>query len=128
MLFQDGLKLLFCDRLQEINCFQVGSTKFICGGKKKYPKYLDFRAPHVQTCLLSNKDRKRLVFKSCCTCTQELDFEGRVRSWTALNQKGRQISVNLSDNVENIYPTILLSKEDFLSINPSISLEEYLFF
>ena len=103
-------------------------SKIYLWGKEVYPMYSNVSAPHVQTCLLANKNEKTLVFRSCCTCTQELDFDGRVRFWTALDQKGRQISADSMDRIENIYPAILLSKEDLLLINPSISFEEYLFY
>ena len=122
------IEIAFLQPIAKNQLLRDSQSKIYLWGKKMYPTYSNVRAPHVRTCLLANEDEKILVFKSCCTSTQELDFDGRVRSWTALDQKGRQISVDLLDNIENIYPAILLSKEDFLSINPSISFEEYLFF
>ena len=121
------VEIAFLQPIAKKQLLSRGQYNICLWGKKNYPKYLNFRAPHVRTCLLGNKDEQTLAFTSCCTCTQELDFDGRVRSWTALDQKGKQISVDRSDEIENIYPAILLSKEDFLSINPSISLEDYLF-
>lgn len=121
------IEIAFLRPIARNQLLSSGQYKIYLWGKKNYPEYMDFRAPHVQTCLLANKDKKKPVFKSCGTRTQELDFDGRVRSWTALDRNGRQVSADLSDKIGNIYPAILLSKEDFLAINPSVCMEEYLF-
>jgi len=96
-------------------------------GRKMYPEHRRCKAPSVETCLLANKDEKALKFKSCATSTQELDLEGRVRGWTVLDKRGARNSGGALDIVENICPAILMSEEEFLLINPKITLENYSF-
>ena len=97
--------------------------------ESKFPDYEKFRRycfPHSETCLLQNKHdiehRRRPRFRKCYTSTSQQDRYGHVGGWDTINEKGLCCRAMQPFNV---YAAIIVTKEYFLSINPTVKLSEY---
>ena len=97
--------------------------------ENKFPDHEKFRRycfPHSETCLLENKydkeHRRRPRFRKCCTSTQQQDRYGRVGGWDTINEYGLN---GWAIPPLNVYAAIIVTKEYFLSINPTVDLSAY---
>jgi len=80
--------------------------------------------PRLESCINANKGHSKPLFFSCYTASDSTDSHGRRDFWYALDEKGHKCR-GTNAVVENVYVALLLTKEEFLSINPDIHFEDY---
>ena len=100
--------------------YKVGEFKL----KKKRSRYT-YRLPSLSTCYLANRDEHPIPVCSCYTGTDITDHHGRIDGWYALNDEAK--SVVGRKVMKNVYAAIVMTKKEFLDINPGIDLRQYLF-
>lgn len=83
--------------------------------------YADYHAslPRAESCLFANKGEKEPFFTNCPTSSDYADFHGRHDFWYKLDARGLKVA-NKGGVSENVYVALMLTKEEFLKINPDV--------
>jgi len=93
-------------------------------GEKYYSSY-KASLPRAESLIFANLQEKNIVFKNCPTSTDIIDWHGRLDYQKMIDSSGNAVKPT-GDVFENIYGSIILTKEEFFKINPSVNLSEFL--
>ncbi len=81
----------------------------------------------AEICHLANMGEECPVITNCHTGTSIDDWHGRIDNWYAIDANGQKV-VDRGGQLENVYVSVWLSKEEFCAINPGLSFENYQFY
>ena len=90
---------------------------------KYYPSYKS-SLPRAESLVFANSGEEKIVFKSCHTSTERTDWHGRVDCWKKIDEEGR-IASSRGEVLENVYASVILTKEEFLRLNPSVDIRGF---
>lgn len=92
-------------------------------GLKYYPSYKS-SLPRAESLVFANSDEQKLVFKNCHTSTEITDWHGRTDGGRKIDDEGRAVS-SRGEVLENVYVSIILTKEEFFRLNPAVDLRKF---
>ena len=92
-------------------------------GLKYYPSYRSI-LPRAESMVYANLGEKTVLFKNCYTSTDKTDWHGRVDYSKMIDSSGKAVRLN-GEVLENVYAAILITKEEFLRINPHVDLAQF---